>query len=152
MAEIERGRSLFQSLYKAGTVEQEFIAVADEKLAEAAFRAGHDEAAAKYFLEALNITGPLVGNNNLEAIYAAADAHSGLGDLSVRKARHPGLSVQARRAHWTDARSQYQQSLEDWHRLEHPNHSSPINGFPVGDPALVAKQLKQAEAALGPTK
>ena len=151
MAQIERGRSLFQSLYKAGTVEQEFIAVADEKLAEAALRAGHDEAAAKYFQEALNITGPSVANNNLEAIYAAADSHSGLGDLSARKARQPGQSVQSRRAQWVEARSQYQQSLDDWHRLEHPNHSSPINGFPVGDPALVAKQLKQAEASLAAT-
>lgn len=148
MAEIEQGRSIYESLYKAGAGDQTNVAGADVELAEAAFSAGHEETAAEYFHEALNIAGPLIAKNNLEAIYAAADAHSGLGDLSAKNARQRGQSVQARRAHWIEAQSQYQQSLDDWHRLEHPNHSSPINGFQVGDPALVAKKLKLARTEL----
>jgi non-specific serine/threonine protein kinase/serine/threonine-protein kinase len=148
MAEIERGRSIYESLYKAGAGDQTNVAGADVKLAEAAARAGHEGAAAEYFQEALDIAEPLIAKNNLEAIYATADAHCGLGDLSAKRARQQGQSVEARRAHWMEAQSQYQQSLDAWNRLEHPNHSSPINGFQVGDPALVAKQLKVAEVAL----
>jgi len=151
MAEIERGRSIYESLYTAGAGDRTNVAGADVKLAEAAFRAGHDDEAARYFQDALNIAEPLVAGNNLEAIYAAADAHSGLGDLSAKKARRSGQTVRARKTLWAEAQSQYQHSLDAWHRLEHPNHSSPINGFQVGDPVLVEKELKVAEAALSAT-
>jgi len=147
IVEIERGRSIYESLYKAGAGEQVNVAAADVKLGEADFRAGRDDAATRYFQEALKIAEPLIVNNNLDAIYVAADAHCGLGDLSAKKARQHGQSVQARRAQWTEARSQYQQSLGAWHRIEHPNHTAP-NSIPAGDPALVTKQLKLVETAL----
>ena len=148
IAEIEHGRMIFQSLYKSGGVDQVYVAAADVKLAQAEFQAGHDEAAAVDFREALNIADPLIEANNLEAIYAAADAHAGLGNLSAKQARRHGQTAEARMAHWTEAQKQYQQSLDEWHRLEHPNHSSPIMGFPVGDPALVAKQLSVAKSEI----
>lgn len=84
----------------------------------------------------------------MEAIYAAADAHAGLGNLSAKQARRHGQTAEARMAHWTEAQKQYQQSLDEWHRLGHPNHSSPIMGFPVGDPALVEKQLSVAKSEI----
>jgi hypothetical protein len=145
--ELQRSRSIYESLYKGGVVDQANVAATDVKLGEAAFRAGHDEAAASYFQEALNIAEPLIVNKNILAMYVAADAHSGLGDLGARKARQRGASGQVRTAQWTEARSQYQKSLDAWHLIEHPNHTGP-HGFQVGDPVLVAKQLKTADEAL----
>jgi hypothetical protein len=34
-----------------------------------------------------------------------------------------------------------------WHRIEYPNHTTP-DSFQVGDPTVVAKELKLTEAAL----
>ena len=147
IAEIQRGRSIYDSLYKAGAGERMNVASSDVKLGEAAYKAGHDQAAAEYFQQALTIAEPLVPANNLDAIYVAADAHSGLGDLSARRAQKAGQSASTRRSNWADARSQYEQSLTAWQRLEHPNHTAP-NSFQVGDPTIVAKRLRVAEAAL----
>jgi len=41
----------------------------------------------------------------------------------------------------------YQKSLDTWHRVPHPNHTSP-SSFQAGDPIVVAKELKQTETAL----
>lgn len=149
IAEIQRGRSIYESLYKAGAGERVNVAASDVKLGEAASKAGHDQAASEYFQQALNIAEPLIPANNLDAIYVAADAHSELGVLSARKAQRAGQSAASRRSNWDEARSQYEQSLSAWHRIEHPNHTAP-NGFQVGDPAIVAQRLRLAEAALSP--
>jgi hypothetical protein len=37
--------------------------------------------------------------------------------------------------------------MDAWRRIEHPNHTAP-SSFQVGDPAIVAKHLQAAEAAL----
>ena len=144
LSEIQRGRSIYESLFKAGAGEQVNVAASDVKLGEAALKAGHDEAASEYFQQALNIAEPLIPANNLDAIYVAADAHSGLGDLSAKKAQRAGQSATSHNSNWKEARSQYEQSLAAWHRIEHPNHTAP-NSFQVGDPALVAKRLRQAQ-------
>src|SRR5215472_6861063 len=143
IAEIQHGRSIYESLYKAGAGEQVNVAAADVKLGEACSKASHDEVASEYFRQALTIAEPLIPAN-LDAIYVAADAHSGLGDLSARKAQRAGQSA-SRRSDWGEARSQYQESLNAWHRIEHPNHTAP-NSFQVGDPAIVAKRLRLAES------
>ena len=93
------------------------------------------------------MVGPMISRDppGLDALYFAADAYSGLGDLSVRRAQQASQSVQSRAAFWSEARSQYQRSLEAWQRIPHPYHTAP-HSFQVGDPALVAKRLKMAEA------
>jgi hypothetical protein len=80
-------------------------------------------------------------------LYATADAYSGLGDLDMKAARQPGLAAQKRQLYFTQAQSWYQLSLSTWGRIEHPNRTAP-NSFQVGDPTVVAKNLKLAEAAL----
>jgi len=150
IAEIQRGKSIYESLFKAGAGEVVNVASADVKLGEASFKADHDQAALEYFQQALTIAEPLIPAN-LDAIYVAADAHSGLGDLSARKAQEAGQSAASRRSNWDEARSQYELSLTAWHRIDHPNHSAP-NSFQVGDAAIVAKRLKLAEAALSPAQ
>jgi len=92
---------------------------------------------------------PLISTDpaDLDALYAAADAYSGLGGISMAEAQQEGLSIDRRKSHWTEARSWYVQSLKTWRRIEHPNHTSP-NSFQAGDPAVVAQELKLSEAAL----
>jgi tetratricopeptide (TPR) repeat protein len=147
--EIEHGRSIFESLYKAGTMNAVNSAAADVKLGEAVARGGHDQEAANYFHQALTIAEPMISNQSpdLDALYAAADAYSGLGELSAKAARHPGLARERRKSLWIEARSWLQQSQNTWHRIDHPNHTAP-NSFQAGDPVVVAKDLKLAETAL----
>jgi len=125
------------------------VAASDVKLGEAMAKAGHDQDAANDFRQALTIVEPMISNQaaNLDALYAAADAYSGLGDLGAKSARHSGLPAEKRKARWTEARSWYLQSQNTWRRIDHPNHSAP-NSFQVGDPIAVAKELKLAETAL----
>jgi tetratricopeptide (TPR) repeat protein len=146
---LEHGRSIYETLYKAGNTNHANIAASDVKLGEAAAKAGHRQEAADDFHQALTIVEPLLSTAppDLDAIYAAADAYSGLGDLSAKAARRSGLSPKQRRSSWTETRSWYQLSQNTWRRIDHPNHTAP-NFFQVGDPEVVAKELKQAEAAL----
>lgn len=146
---LEHGRSIYDSLYKAGNTNHANIAAADVKLGEAAAKAGRDQNASDYFHQALTIVEPLISSApaDLDAKYAAADAYSGLGDLCVKAARHPGINAKQRKSAWAEARSWYLLSQNTWHRIDHPNHTAP-NFFQVGDPAVVAKELKLTETAL----
>jgi tetratricopeptide (TPR) repeat protein len=147
--EIEHGRAVYESLYKAGNVSQVYVAASDVKLGETVAATGHDQDAADYFHQALTVLEPLIAAAppDLDALYAAADAYSGLGALSAKAARRPGLSTQQRRSSGTEARSWYLLSRNTWQRIDHPNHTAP-NSFHVGDPAIVASQLKSAENLL----
>jgi hypothetical protein len=49
-------------------------------------------------------------SSELIALYAAADAYSGLGDLSFRKAQPPGQTAMRRKANWAETRSWYHKS------------------------------------------
>ncbi len=149
MREIEQGASIYESLYKAGTMNHVNVAASDVKLGEAAAKAKHGQKATNFYHQALTIVEPLISSAsaNLDALYTAADAYSGLGELSMNQARHPGLTKAQRKSYWTEARSWYSLSLNTWHRIEHPNHTAP-NSFQVGDPTIVAKELKLTEAAL----
>jgi serine/threonine protein kinase len=150
IAIFESARTIEESLYKAGTSDKRTnVAACDVKMGQAAAQAGHEQAAAEYFHQALSIAEPLVSSEvaDLDALYAAADAYSGLGQLSMKKAQRPGLTAERRKTNWTEARSSYLLSLNTWQRIEHPNHTAP-NSFEVGDPTVVARELKLAEAEL----
>ncbi len=147
--EIEQGASIYESLNKAGTINRVNVAACNVKLGEAAAKGKNGQRAANYYHQALTIVEPLIPATpaNFDALYTAADAYSGLGELSMNAARQPGLTIAQRKSYWTEAQSLYSQSLNVWHRIEHPNHTGP-NSFQVGDPAVVAKELKSTEAAL----
>jgi len=118
-------------------------------LGQASIKTGRDQKAEDYFRNALKLVEPLVSTQpaDLDALYAAADAYSGLGELAKRRAQHAGSSAKRGKSDWSDAKSWYQQSLNTWHRIEHPNHTAP-SSFQVGDPVTVGADLKLAEAAL----
>jgi eukaryotic-like serine/threonine-protein kinase len=150
IGEFESARSIYESLDGTGATEKPAnVAACNVKLGEASAKAGHDQASAEYFHHALAIVEPLLSTDtpDLDALYAAADAYSGLGERSMRRARRPGQTANERKSNWTEARSSFLLSQNTWHRIEHPNHTAP-NSFHVGDPTIVAKELKQAEAAL----
>ena len=148
IAELDHARTVYESLYEPGDPHTD-SAACDVKLGEAATLAGRDPAAADYFHRALTIVEPLISNAgaDLDALYVAADAYSGLGELSMKKAQRRGETAEQRKSNWTESRSWYLQSLKTWQRIEHPNRAAP-NSFQVGDPASVAKKLKATEAAL----
>ena len=150
LSELDQARSIYESLDQASDATKNTdVAACAVKMGEAAARARHLHAAAGYFHQALTILEPMLSNGkaNLDALYAAADAYSGLGDLSTKKAQQSSQIVAQRRSSWLEARSWYLRSLATWGRIEHPNHTAP-NAFQVGDPSIVTKALKKVEAAL----
>jgi tetratricopeptide (TPR) repeat protein len=149
LSEIEQARAIYEALARAGSMNRANVAGCDVKSGEAAAAARRDRAAAEYFQEALSIAAPLISTEppDLDALYAAADAYSGLGDLMLRSAQRSGVGTTARKPRWTEARESYQRSLKTWNRIEHPNHTSP-NSFQVGNPDDVRRKLAVAQAAL----
>lgn len=148
MGPLSEARAIYESLSKPEDPHLE-AAACDVKLGQAAAMGGHEEAAATYFRRALNLmelqlAGP---NTDLDALYATADAYSGLGDLSLRRAQPVGMTAERRRTELVEARSWYERSLGTWQRIPHPNHFTP-NGFQAGDPAMVTRNLRRAQAAL----
>jgi serine/threonine protein kinase len=150
ITELEHARAIYESLQKAGSMDNHAnVAACDVKSGEAAVMAGRDQLAQSYFQRALTLVEPLLAAEppDLDALYVAADAYSGLGSLSERKAKQSGQSVEQRKTNWTEARSWYQLSVQTWQRIEHPNHTAP-NTFQVGDPATARKHLESAENTL----
>ncbi len=150
ITDLESARSIYESFYEAGSMDNHAnVAACDVKLGEAAAKADRDQQAQSYFHQALTLAEPLTTTEppDLDALYAAADAYSGLGSLSVRKAQRPGETKEQRRIAWTEARSLYEQSVKTWQRIDHPNHTAP-NFFLAGDPVSAKKQLELAEKAV----
>jgi len=149
-SELHKARGVYEMLYKAGTLDsRSSVASCNVKLGEAAAQLGRESQAADYFHQALAIVEPLTAASapDLDALYASADAYFGLGELSRKKAQQRGLARSQQQVSWAEAKTWYEKSMSAWHRIEHPNHTAP-DFFQVGDPAVVAKQLKAAEAAL----
>jgi serine/threonine protein kinase len=150
IADFERASSIYESRNMEGaTYKRTNVAACDVKIGEADVRMQNDQAAADSYHQALMIVEPLISTENadLNALYEAADAYSGLGDISMRKAQRPGQTTDQKKSNWADAKSWDQLSWNTWQRIEHPNHTAP-NSFQVGDPLIVAKELKATEAAL----
>jgi eukaryotic-like serine/threonine-protein kinase len=159
---LHQPQAAFKDLQQACAIQESFrkadpadtgaaisAAACTKQMGIAAAQSGETQSAAKYFHDALAVVEPALSEPapNLEALYAAADAYAGLGDLQVKEARSPGQNDAHRKAMWTGARASYQKSLEIWHRVAHPEHSSP-DGLDVTDPAEVLKRLQICDAAL----
>ncbi len=148
IAEIEHARSIYQSMYQ-GSDAQVKVAAADVKLAAAEARAGHDRAAVDHFQEALDLVQSMISKepHGLDALYFAADAYSGLAEIRLRAGRRPGEPAAKRKANLREAQTWFSESLKTWQRIPHPYHTAP-NSFQVGDPIVVANELRLAESAL----
>jgi eukaryotic-like serine/threonine-protein kinase len=146
---IERGRSLYKVLADAGATSVANLGACEVKLGEAALKARSYAQASEHFQAALAIVQPLISREpaDLDGLYTAADAFSGLGEVNSAKARGAGLTKAERISAWDDAKSSFTSSLNVWRRIEYPNHTAP-SSFQVGDPSTVKKKMKAAESAL----
>ena len=147
--QIEKARSIYESLAKTGAKNNSSIAACEVKLGEAEAKAGRDQKAAAHFQTALSLAAPLIATQppDLDALYTTADANAGLGEISARKARQGNQNPAQKKSSWSQARTYFVASLDAWRRIEHPNHTAP-SSFQAGDPAIVARHLQAAEAAL----
>lgn len=149
---FQEARGIYQSLGSSygGVFDAASASACREKMAEAAASSGETEKASDYFHQALVEVEPLLSAQppTLMALYIAADAYSGLGDLSANRARKKGQTAARQKADWTEARSWYAKSLDAWHRIEHPIHSIPGTALNVGDQVSVRQKLQQCEEAL----
>lgn len=149
---FDEARAIYESFYKAdpGDIRaSENAAACKLKMGEATAQQGNTKLSAEYFHQALSVVEPMLidQSSNLSALYTAADAYSGLGDLSLQEARRQGQTAANARANWIEAHSWYLKSLDTWHRIEHPSHEAP-NGFDAGDPAIVKKKVQYCARAL----
>jgi serine/threonine protein kinase len=84
-----------------------------------------------------------IEHKDFPGIYAAADAYAGLGDVAAAKA-HKTQDPALRSKLTTEARTEYEKSLNTWKQITNPSHING-NGYLAGDPKEVARRL----AALG---
>jgi serine/threonine protein kinase/tetratricopeptide (TPR) repeat protein len=117
------------------------LAVIETKIGDTLVKMGKlQEASATYAkaLEIANLTFSLE-HKDFPALYAAADAYAGLGDVAAAQARH-ARDPAAQSQQYRKARTAYEQSLEVWKQIPNPSRISG-NGYLAGDPHQVALRL-----------
>lgn len=151
LKEFEAARAIYESLHSADPAAGPSLeaAACKEKMGEAEVRLGNAKLGEEYLYQALAAVEPLLSTQkpDLAALYTAADAYSGLGDIELREATLAGQVREKQRELWLQARPWYVKSLDIWHRIKNPSRDGP-NGFDAGDPAQVAKRLHLCETAL----
>ncbi len=151
LKEFDEARSIYESLHGADPAAGPSLeaAACKEKMGEAAAGIDNSKLAEEYYRQALAAVEPPLSTKqpDLAALYTAADAYSGLGDIELRKAAHSSQNLAMQKELWSQARSWYVKSLDTWHRIERPGRDGP-NGFDAGDPAQVEKNLHLCETAL----
>ena len=150
--DFDEARGIYQSLHEGHPSEQSYsvnAAACKEKMGEAELLAGNRKLAADYFQQSLSVVEPMlsVKNGDTGALYAAADAYAGLGDLKRSEASQPALPLEERKANCIEAISWYSKSLDTWKRIEHPSHSAP-NDLDASDPAIITRRLQSCQATV----
>lgn len=104
------------------------------------------EASAAYE-KALDIVTPLISpeRQDVPALYPAADACAGLGDVSAARARR-ARDARAQAQLWSDARTWYEKSLGTWPRIPNPSRIGPA-GFKARDRREIARRLAECKGA-----
>ena len=153
LKQFEEARSIYLDLPDAGGGASPFelasAAQCSVKLGEAEMLMGNAAGAGQDFHRALEIVASLIARRppNLNALYAAADAYSGLGDLALKNLQKSDKGKSRRRPEWKEACADYAKSLEMWRQIEHPNRSAPGNSLDAGDPAQVQTKVAQCSTA-----
>jgi eukaryotic-like serine/threonine-protein kinase len=109
---------------------------------------GSLEEATVAYKKALQIVTPLVApeRKDVPALYAAADAYAGLGDVSgVRARRASDAGPQGRL--WSDGGAWYEKSLNSWRNIPNPSPIDPV-GFKARDPHEIARRLADCKNKL----
>ncbi len=114
----------------------------------ALLRKGELNEAAERYQKAVEmaLSAAVADAENMEVLYALADAFGGMGDVEAAKAQQ-AVSVSEKREHWKEARVSYQKSLDAWAKIPNPTVISP-NGFKVLDLRHVTAGLAGCDRAL----
>jgi tetratricopeptide (TPR) repeat protein len=122
------------------------LAMVETKIANTLLHMGKLSEASEHYAKAVDLAGlPLsLEHMDIPALYAAADAHSGLGNLAAAKAQKT-QGPAARSALENIARRAYADSLNVWKQIPSPSPITP-NGYLVGEPLQL---LLAAAARLG---
>jgi tetratricopeptide (TPR) repeat protein len=122
------------------------LAMVETKIANTLLHMGRLREASEHYAKALDLSRlPFsLEDMDIPALYAAADAYSGLGNVAAAKAQNtqgPG----ARSALENISRRAYADSLNVWKQIPNPSPINP-NGYLVGEPQ---QMLSAAAARLG---
>ncbi len=122
------------------------LAMVDTKVGDVLVQMGKLSEASAEYTKALDIAKPSFSleHKDFPALYAAADAYTGLGDIATIEARK--THDPARRANLVnEARTEYEKSLSTWKQIPNPSRFNG-NGYLVRDPQEVAKRLANVDA------
>ena len=87
------------------------------------------------------------GSPSQDAVYAAATAHAGVGEVEAARAAAASRDPVARAAHLRQALASTDRSLELWQRVKEPGLTSP-EGYPCKPLHEVKSQRARISAAL----
>jgi eukaryotic-like serine/threonine-protein kinase len=153
LEEYRKGTENFESLLK-GTVGNGTrcdLAASYNKLAGALAVRGEPKEAALYYSKSLSIVEPLASSSapSILALYAAADAYSGMGSLASKSARSLEAAPSIQEPGPNDKCVWFRKSLDVWQRIPNPSRIGPTSygsaGFGVGDPAIVSRALRTCD-------
>jgi non-specific serine/threonine protein kinase/serine/threonine-protein kinase len=122
------------------------LALVQTKIARTQMKLGKRTEAEAQFRQALstaNLTFSLE-HMDINALYAAAEAYAGLGDIASDQAKTEADSRQKARL-LSDARDSYQKSLDILKRISYPSRIIG-DGYWVSDPKQIARQLAASQS------
>ena len=124
------------------------LAMVETKIGNVLLKMGKEKEAGDYFEKALQRAKlPYsLEHNDFPALYAAAEANTGKGDLAVAKARRATDKV-ARLKLWQEASASYEASQDIWKHISNPARISG-NGYLATDAGEVAHRLATSKAEL----
>jgi hypothetical protein len=117
------------------------LAMVQTKIARTHIKLGKRSDAETLFRQALSTANSAFSLEHMDinALYAAAEAHAGLGDIAAEQARAATDPAQ-RNKYFNDARDSYQKSLDILRKIPYPSRIIG-NGYWVSDPKQIARQL-----------
>jgi eukaryotic-like serine/threonine-protein kinase len=126
------------------------LAMVETKIAHMLLKAGKLREAATEYNKALstaNLSFSLQ-HKDIPALYAAAEAYAGMGDIAAVKARK-ARDTAVRSRLFDQARAVYEESLNTWKQVPHPSKISG-NGYAVAaEPKDVTSRLAKLSSLLG---
>jgi eukaryotic-like serine/threonine-protein kinase len=124
------------------------LAMVEAKIGDAMLKMNKEQEAAAHYAKALE-TAKLsvsVEHNDIPALYAAAEAYAGAGDVATLQA-HKTTNETTRSQLLSHACVSYEKSLDIWKRISNPSRLSG-NGYLASDPKTIAQRLADCTAHL----
>jgi prepilin-type processing-associated H-X9-DG protein len=149
LASYREGMACFEAASSKSAPHAIELATGHAKTGAALAAMGKRQDAAAAYQKALAILEPLAEAQppDFAALYAAADAYFGMGELSKLEAQRSAAAPDRQRNLWMEAREWYRKSAEAWRHIPNPAAIS-ANGFACGNPRDVARMISLCDGAL----